>query len=430
MLLFSPIFNFFSFNLFMSKDRQGNKRKDGNKQQKRSPELSDETLEMGDGFTKQISGHRSQDKYPSKKLKKKNLPRKRTGLIGLLTYQISTRKAAVILGVIFILALGVIALDFYLSRLVATPSSHYAFPEYETNLDYPSPLTGVMTTEKRATRRVIGVMIENHPQSRPQSGLPEAGLVYEDLVEGGITRFLAFYLENDSNQIGPIRSARAYYLPWVEELDALYAHVGGSQQSFDLINKYNIKDLNQFYNSAAYWRDRSRYAPHNVYSTTKRLRQTGIDKEWEDKNSFISWKFQDAEKIPDNPISRISINFSGRLYAVKYRYLKKENSYQRYLAGQPHKDAKGKAIKPKNIIIQIMSQSLSNDHRHLAMDPVGSGTAYLFRDGRIFKGEWQKTNLQSRTKFYLPSGREFKFTRGQTWVHILPDSNNFSYSRE
>ncbi len=396
------------------------------KEKKPSPELADETLEMEDGFTKKVNGQKPEQKKPAKKKpEKKEKPKKpaKKGIWSFLTRQVPTKKAYQIIGVGFMLALIIIAANLFLNRLKASLKSYYAFPESRL---VPSPLTGVMTTEAQASRRVIGVVVENHPASRPQSGLREAGLVYEALVEGGITRFLAFYLENDSKLVGPIRSARIGYLSWVKELDALYAHIGGSRDGLAQIPIYGLKDLDQFSNADLYWRESSRYAPHNLCSTTKKLRQGGIDKGWENKNQFKAWQFQDAEEQEENPINRINIDFSGSLYAVEYRYDPEENSYQRYLADQPHKDLDNDWIKPKNILIQIVSQGLDSNNR-LITDPIGGGQAYLFRDGRIFKGRWEKRTIEDRSRFYQSDNKELIFTRGKIWVHILPSADQLSY---
>ncbi len=129
--------------------------------------------------------------------------------------------------------------------------------------DTPCPLDGVMTTKERAERRPLGIMIENHPDARPQSGLDKASFVFETPSEGGITRFLALYVENDASEVGPVRSARTYYVEWADEVRAIYAHAGGSAIALENLgtNQY-LCNIN--HDQEHFWRDNSRYTPHNL----------------------------------------------------------------------------------------------------------------------------------------------------------------------
>jgi hypothetical protein len=142
-------------------------------------------------------------------------------------------------------------------------------------VNFPNPITGVLFKKSEAqswaNRLPLGVIIENHNSVRPQSGLSKADIVYEALAEGGITRFLAIYLQEDST-LGPVRSNRPYFLSWLSEYDAAYAHVGGSPDAQARIKEYNIKDLDQFFIGApTYERVGYRAAPHNVYTNTEKL---------------------------------------------------------------------------------------------------------------------------------------------------------------
>jgi len=406
------------------------KQKKAKAKKDKSLELADETLEINNGFAKSLKG-RIIVKNKLKQKKDDKPKSTKPGFLAWLKKPVSKKKFYWAIIIAFVSALVIIGLAYYLTRLAAIPNSYYSFSDYDgPAYDTPSPLTGVLTTKEQAERRVIGVMVENSPAARPQSGLAKASLVYEAVAEGGITRFLVFYLEDDANRIGPVRSARAYYLPWVKELDSSYAHVGGSSIALPLIQNYGIKDLDQFSNSQYFWRDSARYAPHNVYSTTKRLREAGNSHDWEDRNQINAWDFQDTEPKSENQISTISVDFSSALFNVEYQYDKKTNSYKRYLAGEPHKDSNDDWIAPKNLLVQAVDQRLSGDGQHMEMDTVGADDAYLFRDGKVFKGEWKKTDLDSRTEFTLESGEEMVFTRGKVWVHVVAGLNSVEYSRE
>lgn len=381
-----------------------------------SPELADRKIKIAD------------QPKPVDNINRSAKPKNRFWFF--LLKEIPQRTTLIIIGVAFLLALIIISANLYFSVFGSQLNSYYSYPDYQGPVyDTPSPLTGVLTTEKLARQKVVSAMIENHPSARPQSGLSKAGLVYEALVEGGITRFLAFFSETDAKEIGPVRSARSYYLPWVKEIDAFYAHVGGSPNALALIDQYNLKSLNQFYNSQYYWRESSRYSPHNVYTTSKDLRQAGLAKGWQGVNDFDSWSYQDETEIPEEPIAEIAINYSGGTYKAEYQYLRKENKYKRIMAGSPHKDLDGKQIKPTNLIVQISNQYLSSDGIRLNIETVGSGEAYIFFAGKLIKGQWRKDSIDDRTKFFRPNGSEVEFEPGSTWVHILSSANNLEYSR-
>src|SRR5690606_23920743 len=132
--------------------------------------------------------------------------------------------------------------------------------------------------ERSRSPRTVGIMIENHYDARPLSGLADASVVYEAPVEGNYTRFLAVFPEDaEVQKIGPVRSARTYYLDWVSEYpDMLYMHVGGSPDALEKIKTHGIFDFNEFYRGWYYWRDSGRYAPHNVY-TSSALFQKAMD---------------------------------------------------------------------------------------------------------------------------------------------------------
>jgi len=218
-------------------------------------------------------------------------------------------------------------------------------------------------------------------------------------------------------------------LPWVVGLDAYYAHVGGSALALEQISQYGIKDLNQFFFSSYFWRDSSRYSPHNVYTTDSKLREAGSSQGWESENVFESWCYADEIEKSDEPVKDILIDYSGSQYQVSYSYLTKQDKYRRSMAGELHKDLEGSQIKPVNLVVMEVEQGLSSDGVHLAMENLGSGNAYIFRGGEVIKGKWSKESINDRIVFCSASGKEIEFNRGSTWIHIVSSLNNLSYSR-
>ncbi len=208
--------------------------------------------------------------------------------------------------------------------------------------DTPNPITGVLfkksETESWINRLPLAVMVENHTDARPQSGLSKADVVYEALAEGGITRFMAVFLQEDT-KMGPIRSARPYYLDWAVEYGAAYAHFGGSPDALDKINQYGIKDLNGLtIGPPTFERTNARPAPHNVYSTTEKLREKADQKGYKKDTDITMWKFLDEKDIPrrdKRPATfSIKLGFNGTAgYNVEWRYNQDTNSYFRFTTG-------------------------------------------------------------------------------------------------
>ncbi len=276
------------------------------------------------------------------------------------------------------------------------------------------------------------VIIENHPDARPQFGLAQANLVYEAEAEGGITRFLAIFAGGQNlKKIGPVRSARPYFVGWARGLSALFAHSGGSPEALAQIAQENIFDLNEFYNEKYFWRDKSKNAPHNLFTSSEKL-----DKYLELKNkkqgTFLSWRFKDDENREGlsseaselSPVGGIAINFKSPEFAVKWKYDARNNDYVRYMGGQAHIDASGKDIRAKNIAIMYVKARVIDEKLRLKMEYIGTGKAFICLDGKCEEGEWRKKTDASRIRFYKKNGKEFIFNAGITWIEaVRPEIN-------
>ena len=179
---------------------------------------------------------------------------------------------------------------------------------------YYSPLTGVEVPNEAATKQAVtGIMIENSPDARPQSGLKQAGIVYEAIAEGGITRFLALYQEAKPRLIGPVRSVRMYYVDWVAPYNASVAHIGGSAAALAEVRNGNYRDIDQFFNAGSYWRASDRYAPHNVYTSFEKLDALNSAKGY-NESSFTAWPRQNGKASSAPDATSVAINFSSALF--------------------------------------------------------------------------------------------------------------------
>lgn len=294
----------------------------------------------------------------------------------------------------------------------------------------------IVDSKEQASYWPYAVIIENLLSVRPQSGLSQASVVYETLVEGGATRFMAVFDPSEiTTEIGPVRSARPYYLEWSSEYDALYVHCGGSPTALKIIRENSdIKDLNQISRDASYfWRDRSKSAPHNLFTSSQNMNFALRDKGLRDQSTdFQQWKFKDEANLDNRGDNGKSVifNFSyGLTYKVRYEYNKEKNVYLRFNADQPHLDKNtNKQIEVKNVIVQLVDEPvLSGGQGRLDINVGGEGKAWIFRDGQVIEGIWKKASRKGRTLFYDQAGQEIEFNRGNTWVHVVPKTQDVSY---
>jgi hypothetical protein len=327
------------------------------------------------------------------------------------------------------------------------------------------PLNGLMYTKQEqaiwAKRRPLAVMIENHQESRPQSGLSYADVVYESVAEGGITRFMGvFYcgIAVRDVQFAPVRSARTFFLPWVLEYDALYNHVGGagicSDDTVDdrakalcQIDEYGIKDMDQFGISfPTCYRNYDRLShpvatEHTMMCDADKLIALAAQRGWTnvdakgvswDKN-FQPWTFKDDATVSDRGAS-FSASFVAwkgyeKEYGVRWDYDKKSNTYKRFNGGVAHTDLASKQqLTAKTVVILFAKETGPVDeHLHLLYNNIGSGNGLVFEDGKVIKVTWKKPLRTSRTTFYDIGGKEVSFNRGQIWIEMLPIGTSVTY---
>ncbi|MBU6389301.1 DUF3048 domain-containing protein [Patescibacteria group bacterium] len=308
-----------------------------------------------------------------------------------------------------------------------------------TPVTLPSQLTGLPVPAGTQNLHPLAVMIENAPEARPQSGLGQADLVYEAIAEGGITRFMAIFGNpSQAIRVGPVRSARPYYVDFATELNAFYAHAGGSKDALSQIDSTGVLDINGLTVGApVFTRDYSRPVSeeHTLYSSTDKLWQyaTGT-RHWSPTQTISTWKFQDDAPAAQRPASqKISVSVSGPLYAVTWEYDPANNDYKRSMDGAPHIDADtGKQITAKNIVLETAARQDYTEYYPGVSKVVGkytltgSGPAVVFQNGQAIKGTWRK-NGTDRTRYYDSSGNEISFVKGNTWVQIVQTDSTISY---
>lgn len=288
---------------------------------------------------------------------------------------------------------------------------------------YYSQLTGEEVSEEASNTPILAVMIENSEEARPQTGLDSAGIVFETVTEGGITRYLALYQIDPPKEVGPVRSLRPAYVNWLSGFDASVAHVGGSATALQMVDQLEIKSLSQFSYPEPYYRVPDRIAPHNMYASIKDLRKLQEKLKYDKKSDFSEIPRSEDSPAETPDAKKITIDFSGPSFLAEFRYEKSSNSYKRFLAGLPHIDADtNKPISVKNLVVIKIAGNHSENLKALS-----SGEALVFKDGSVVKAKWEQKDENSRIKITDETGNEIALNRGDTWISAVPKDRPVKY---
>jgi hypothetical protein len=288
-----------------------------------------------------------------------------------------------------------------------------------------SPLSGLQVDPSLAARPVTAIMIENSTDARPQSGLQDAGVVFEAIAEGGITRFMALYQDTAPQYVGPVRSLRPYYIDFAAPFQAAIAHVGGSPEALDQVRS-GMKDLDQFFNAGAYWRSASRDAPHNVYTSFEKLDALNQTKGYT-TSTYAPWPRKKDKPLATPTAGHINVNISSADFNSHYDYDKTSNSYLRSEGGKPHiitvsaDDKTGQALRPKVVIALAMTYGIQSDGKHSEYGVTGSGAMSVFQDGGVTHGTWSKADRSSSFVFKDDTGKPLALNPGQAWITAVSD---------
>jgi hypothetical protein len=283
-------------------------------------------------------------------------------------------------------------------------------------------LTGLPMEANQTDTRPIAVMIDNMSSARPQSGLINADIVYEMPAEGGITRYMAIYHHQNSDKIGPVRSSRSYYLDKSMEFNAVYVHCGGSPEALSDIQTLKIDSLNELKGEKNFWRAKDRKAPHNLYTSTKLIREVMdtkklSQKKWDYKMN-ISESFLDLD---GKAIKGIVIDYKHN-YKAGYEYDEKQKLFFRTINGVRLKDKETNAeVNTVNIIVEKVSSKIVDNIGRLDLANTGKGRGYLITGGKLIEIEWNKENRKAKTNYKDLKGNPIQLNKGNTWIQVVPD---------
>ena len=290
------------------------------------------------------------------------------------------------------------------------------------------PLTGVAVT-RAPTEPALSVKIDNAPAARPQSGLDHADLVFECLVEGGMSRFLAVYQSHGAAELGPIRSARPVDGALLRALNGgIFAYSGAATGEIAPAKAYSKSFLlSNDDNPAPFYRLGSRLAPENVYSSTAKLRAEAASKSAHP--GLPGALFTYGPLVPGSPTSRQLSVVLGNAASASWAY--DGASYLRSESGSRHLLADGQQVRATNVVVlrvQVTHSGITDAAGN--EDPFvlayGSGAAEVFRKGVVEHGRWSRPSVASPYQFTSTGGGPLTLAPGPTWIELIPVNGSVS----
>lgn len=279
----------------------------------------------------------------------------------------------------------------------------------------------------KGNERPIAVMIDNHSDAWPQAGLNKAYMVYEIVVEGGETRLMALFKGQDLDKIGPVRSARHYFIDYAMENDAIYVHFGQSPQAQSDIKKYSINDINGIAeDGTTFWRVKDKAAPHNAVTSTEKLMQSAKNKKFRTtskEKSVLKYTTEEVNLEEGIIADEVTIPHSN-LQTVKYKYDEDSKKYVRYARGKEQTDWETKeTVETKNIIITFCDNYTLSDVENKGrqgLKNIGTFDGYYITNGKAIKIKCTKNARDEKTVYKDLQGNEIKVNDGNTFVNICP----------
>jgi len=291
-------------------------------------------------------------------------------------------------------------------------------------------INGLPADEALINRRAVAIKIDNHTKAQPQSGVMDADVVYEMLVEGGISRFIAVFHQSDSEYLGPVRSGRPTDIGVVRALDAPFQVSGAQPWVKDIFSAAGLRVA--YDTGASTWRENHRAAPHNLYGSSVKVRAYADSRGWPDENPGNIFAF--GEPTPgDTPATKVMLSWSG---SSNINWVWNGEVYERYIGTTPHEvvdRAGNKSIISAPVIVTIVGKKHTVSSPDGSGSPVpttdttGSGDAYIFRDGVVIKGRWDRTSYTDPIHLATESGEDLILPPSKMWIVFYPDDRPLTW---
>ncbi|HOY66266.1 MAG TPA: DUF3048 domain-containing protein [Candidatus Ozemobacteraceae bacterium] len=279
-----------------------------------------------------------------------------------------------------------------------------------------------------AGMRPLAIMIENHNQARPQTGMHEAELVYEIPVEGGITRFMALYYHVPA-AVGPVRSCREYFVDRALEVNALYVHCGGSPNGYRYIGEQKVFAIDEISNGTPFFRDNSRKAPHNLYAKPQKVIEVMNQRHpMELPYQRLPLLYGPAPSVGTIPCRGIAIRYHGN-YTASYKMNARTGRYDRYMNGTQQVDRVTlQPVAPGTVLLQLANMRVIDDKGRQEISFLGEGRGLVLYGGTARPVTWKKTAPREFTRFYDETGKPFVFSnKSPVWVQVISPANRVAF---
>ncbi|OIO52279.1 hypothetical protein COY93_01865 [Candidatus Uhrbacteria bacterium CG_4_10_14_0_8_um_filter_58_22] len=298
--------------------------------------------------------------------------------------------------------------------------------------DLPRSAVDGLSLADRDEGRLFTVVLDNIAVARPAASIAAATLVWEAPVEGGITRLLALFRDSaDLRRIGPVRSVRPYFVDWTEEYGAVLTHVGGSPQALSLLHGSGLFELDEMRQGGYFWRDRSRSAPHNVYTSSDLLHEALVDygemEDIADLDIDRPFRTSNPDLVDFGDVVEIGVDFGSPDFDVTWVFDDGSGTYLRHQGAGRFLDENQSVVAANNVIVQVTDISVIDSVGRRSIRTSGTGSALLFQDGRVREASWSKEG-DGRTRFLDgESGDELPLNVGTTWIEVVGEVEAVSY---
>ena len=282
-----------------------------------------------------------------------------------------------------------------------------------------APLTGLADPQGRAARRpVLSVKVENTPEARPQRGLADADVIWTEVVEGGITRFLAMYHSTVPDVVGPVRSVRLTDPPIVWPVGGILAFSGGARYALDALRRAPVVAVDEAAAGRAMYRDRTRRPPHNLFARPALL--------WERPGRPVPppalFGYDDAAGAGGEPAAEVTVGYPGA-YRVSYRWDPAARGWARFEGGRPFVDPSGATLAPTNVVVLVVTYRGGVGRLGAEAQLMGEGDAWVLVDGRVVRGRWSRPRVEAPARLVAGDGAEIRLRPGRTWVELADPSH-------
>lgn len=292
-----------------------------------------------------------------------------------------------------------------------------------------SRLTNEWVDPEKASKRPYAIMISNIKDASPQHGISQASILYEALVEGGITRCMGIFEDFNAEKIGSVRSARHYYVSLADEYDAIFVHYGESKYTEAKIKELGVDNLSGLTSigSTVFFRDENVKAPHNAFASYNGI-VAGTEKlklrtEYRD-NMVSHYNFNNEDVIPTSDINanKVTLGFSSS-YSPYFEYDATTGEYKRFQFNKAHVDkATGEQLSFKNIIVQFVKETTMDEQGRQDMEfGNAKGEGYYVSGGKAVKITWKKNEADKLMEYYDESGNKLSVNTGKTYIALFPD---------